>query len=60
MTEKARKNSHPIQVVKLKPTDYVSFEDTFKRVAEIVDTEGGKFSLFSMHEMRYNKLLFGY
>ena len=61
MIEEARKNPHPIQVIKIKPRDFVSFEDTanFKRVAENVDTDGDKFSLFSMHEMRYNKQLFG-
>ena len=62
MIEEARKDPHPIQVFKTKPRDFVSFEDTasFNKLAENVDTDGDKFSLFSMHEMRYNKQLFGY
>ena len=46
----------------MKLTDFTSFEDSanIKRVAENVDTDGVKFTLFNMHEMRYTKDQFGY
>ena len=41
----------------MKPTDFTSFEDpaNIKRVAENVDTDGVKFTLLNMREMRYTK-----
>ena len=49
-------------MVKMKPEDFVSFEDSvnFKKLLINDDTNGDHFTLFDIHEMRYRRGFVGF
>ena len=56
MIESARNKPSPIEVMKMKPTDFTSFKD-YTNLRKLSDKK--KFILFQMHQMKYQKYLFG-